>query len=113
MAGKRKGHRGSDATLPASFDETMRELRTVAEALEAGDGGLEDAVVLFERGVALQRHADAQLKAARLLVERKPPMGEGTTPRHRQQDEPEGYRDVRGLSDHSTHPIIICHKGTG
>ena len=79
MAGKRKGHRGSDATLPASFDETMRELRTVAEALEAGGGGLEDAVVLFERGVALQRHADAQLKAARLRVEELLPDGTTAT----------------------------------
>jgi exodeoxyribonuclease VII small subunit len=79
MAGKRKGHRVSDATLPETFDETMRELRTVAEALEAGDGGLEDAVVLFERGVALQRHADTQLKAARLRVEELLPDGTTAT----------------------------------
>jgi len=79
MAGKRKGHRVSDATLPETFDKTMRELRTVAEALEAGDGGLEDAVVLFERGVALQRHADTQLKAARLRVEELLPDGTTAT----------------------------------
>ena len=65
--------------LPAGFEETMRELTGVIEALESGELGLEAAVALFERGVALQRHGEQQLQAARLRVEEMLPDGRTAT----------------------------------
>jgi len=52
-----------------SFDDALAELqRTVAE-LEAGGQPLEDAIALYERGVALQARCEKLLGDAELRVQ--------------------------------------------
>ena len=64
----------TDATTEASieslsFDDALAELqRTVAE-LEAGGQPLEEAIALYERGVALQGRCDRLLRDAELRVQ--------------------------------------------
>lgn len=64
-----------DAALPDDFETAMIELRTIVEALEVEEGGLESAVARYERGVALQQRAEELLAAARLRVEELLPTG--------------------------------------
>jgi exodeoxyribonuclease VII small subunit len=61
--------------LPESFEATVAELRSIVDDLETQDGNLEGAVAQYERGVTLQKHAEAQLQAARLRVEELLPDG--------------------------------------
>ena len=61
--------------LPESFEATVAELRSIVDDLETQDGNLEAAVAQYERGVTLQKHAEAQLHAARLRVEELLPDG--------------------------------------
>ena len=61
--------------LPESFEATIAELRSIVDDLETQDGNLEAAVAQYERGVTLQKHAEAQLQAARLRVEELLPDG--------------------------------------
>jgi exodeoxyribonuclease VII small subunit len=82
---KRKGasarpsaSRGTAAELPESFEATVAELRSIVDDLEAEEGDLATAVAQYERGVALQRHAEEQLEAARLRVEELLPDGSTT-----------------------------------
>lgn len=72
----RPARRGDGATrLPETFEATVAELRSIVDDLETQDGDLESAVAHYERGVTLQRHAEAQLLAARLRVEELLPDG--------------------------------------
>jgi exodeoxyribonuclease VII small subunit len=59
-----------DPTVDAlSFDDALAELqRTVAE-LESGGQPLEQAIALYERGVALQARCERLLSAAELRVQ--------------------------------------------
>ena len=55
-----------------TFDAALAELDTVVKALESGGQPLEEALVLYERGVALHEHcarllADAELRVRRLV----------------------------------------------
>lgn len=55
-----------------SFDAALAELDGVVKALESGGQPLEEALVLYERGVALHEHcarllADAELRVRRLV----------------------------------------------
>jgi exodeoxyribonuclease VII small subunit len=70
-----KRHADAGAELPATFEATVAELRSIVDDLETQDADLEAAVEQYERGVALQKHAEAQLKAARLRVEELLPDG--------------------------------------
>ncbi len=65
----------ADAALPPTFEATVAELRSIVDDLETQEADLEVAVRAYERGVALQRHAEAQLAAARLRVEELLPDG--------------------------------------
>jgi exodeoxyribonuclease VII small subunit len=61
--------------LPPTFEATMRELTEIVGGLESGDAGLEATIAAYERGVALQQHAEALLAAARLRIEELRPDG--------------------------------------
>jgi exodeoxyribonuclease VII small subunit len=55
-----------------TFDAALEELQTTVAQLEAGGQPLEEAIVLYERGVALHEHcarllADAELRVKRLV----------------------------------------------
>ena len=60
----------TDGAIDAlSFDDALAELqRTVAE-LETGGQPLEEAIALYERGVALQQRCDRLLRDAELRVQ--------------------------------------------
>lgn len=77
------------APLPDDFETTMIELRAIVEALEGEEGGLESALLRYERGVALQRRAEELLSAARLRVEELLPSG-AISPLDDEDEEEEG-----------------------
>jgi exodeoxyribonuclease VII small subunit len=51
------------------FEEALTELEALVERLEHGDLPLDEALKLFERGVALTRHCQTALQAAQQKVE--------------------------------------------
>ena len=82
-----KRHAEAGAELPATFEATVAELRSIVDDLETQEADLEAAVEQYERGVALQKHAEAQLKAARLRVEELLPDGSTTLTDDEEEDE--------------------------
>jgi len=60
-----------------SFEEAFGELEEVVQQLEAGDLTLDQAMALFERGMALAARCNTQLDAAELRVQQLvPAVGE-------------------------------------
>lgn len=51
------------------FEQALAELEALVARLEGGDVPLDEALMLFERGVALTRHCQASLQAAQHKVE--------------------------------------------
>ena len=51
-----------------SFEQAMAELETLVERLEAGEQGLEQDLADFQRGIALARQCEGQLKEAEQVV---------------------------------------------
>jgi exodeoxyribonuclease VII small subunit len=51
------------------FEEALAELESLVERLERGDLPLDEALKVFERGVALTRHCQSSLQAAQQKVE--------------------------------------------
>lgn len=47
-----------------TFEDSMKELETIVEALEKGDCPLDDAVKLFEKGVKISNECHKELDAA-------------------------------------------------
>lgn len=47
-----------------TFEAAMAELEKVVGQLEGTDVALNDSIKLYERGAALKKHCEAQLKAA-------------------------------------------------
>ena len=54
---------------PPDFEKALAELEALVERLERGDLPLDEALKIFERGVALTRHCQASLQAAQQKVE--------------------------------------------
>lgn len=52
-----------------SFDDALADLQRTVAALEAGGQPLEDAIALYERGVALQARCEKLLADAELRVQ--------------------------------------------
>ena len=52
-----------------SFEEALRELEETVQRLEKGELTLEDAIVVYERGMALAQHCSDALDAADLQVQ--------------------------------------------
>ena len=47
-----------------SFEEAMKELEAVVDALEKGDVALNDSIALYERGARLKARCEEELKRA-------------------------------------------------
>ncbi len=47
-----------------SFEQAMKELETVVDQLERGDVALDASITLYERGAALKKRCEAELKRA-------------------------------------------------
>lgn len=61
----------TDPTIDAmGFDTALAEFQRVVAELEAGGQPLEEALALYERGVALQAHLDRLLSDAELRIRR-------------------------------------------
>lgn len=74
MTGADNGTSAGDGVAIAglTFDAALDELQATVAQLEAGGQPLEEAIVLYERGVALHEHcarllADAELRVKRLV----------------------------------------------
>ena len=50
------------------FEDALRELEAIVEAMEAGELPLEESVQRYQRGVELVKAAQVRLKAAELQV---------------------------------------------
>ncbi len=54
---------------PLDFEQALAELEGLVARLERGDLPLDEALKVFERGVALTRHCQTSLQAAQQKVE--------------------------------------------
>jgi exodeoxyribonuclease VII small subunit len=54
---------------PVSFEVALKELEVIVKQLETGEAKLEEALVLFERGVKLSRFCAKQLDDAEKKIE--------------------------------------------
>ncbi|VBB69390.1 Exodeoxyribonuclease VII small subunit [invertebrate metagenome] len=61
------------------FEDAMAALEDIVRRLEGGRIRLEEAVVAYERGVALKRHCEVRLKEAKIKVECVTTGSEGQT----------------------------------
>ena len=64
-----KQPQGEDAPRPPKFEESLDALEGVVKQLESADVPLEDALVLFEKGMQLSETCRQQLAEAELRVE--------------------------------------------
>ena len=58
------------AAKELSFEGGLKELEDIVTKMEAGQVSLDDAVRLYERGMALQKRCQKQLEEARLRIEK-------------------------------------------
>ncbi|HLB71073.1 MAG: exodeoxyribonuclease VII small subunit [Candidatus Methanoperedens sp.] len=56
--------------MEMSFEEKLQELESIVEKLENGQLSLDESIDLFEKGIKLVRECDANLKNARMKVEK-------------------------------------------
>ena len=60
----------ADVVAGLTFDRALEELQATVGQLETGGQPLEEAIVLYERGVALHEHCARLLAEAELRVKR-------------------------------------------
>lgn len=71
------------AEIPAdiakmSFEDALAQLEEIVRNLEGGDSALDDAITAYERGAALKRHCETQLRQAQVRVEKISLGADGT-----------------------------------
>jgi len=71
-----------------SFEEAMKELEAVVDQLERGDVPLDASITLYERGAALKKRCEEELKRAEEKVAAITLNAEGV---------PTGTKSVEGL----------------
>ncbi len=59
------------------FEEALGALEEIVQDLESGNSRLEDAIALYEKGVALKKHCEAKLREAEAKIEKITLDGEG------------------------------------
>ncbi len=62
---------------PGSFEDALRRLEEIVQRLEQGDVPLEQAMQLYEEGIALSRVCAGKLKTAELALKRLSKDSEG------------------------------------
>ena len=50
------------------FEDALKELERVVQALEGGKASLDESVELYEKGTLLKKHCEERLKSAQLRV---------------------------------------------
>ncbi len=68
---------GSEPVAELAFDAALAELQAIVARLEEGGQPLEEALALYERGVALQDHLERLLAEAELRIRRLVERGGG------------------------------------
>ena len=53
-----------------SFEDALAELEQIVSRLEGGRAPLQESIEIYERGEALKKHCEAQLKAAETRIEK-------------------------------------------
>jgi exodeoxyribonuclease VII small subunit len=53
-----------------SFEDALKELEQIVQALEGGRGKLDEAIRSYERGAALKRHCEKKLAEAQARIEK-------------------------------------------
>ena len=53
-----------------SFEAALKELEEIVRRLEGAESTLDDAISIYERGVALKQHCEAKLREAKARVEK-------------------------------------------
>ena len=71
-----------------SFEQAMKELETVVDQLERGDVALDASIAMYERGAALKKRCEDELKRAEEKVAAITLDGDGA---------PTGTKPVDGL----------------
>ena len=59
-----------------TFEQAYIELEETVQKLEAGNLALEEAITLYQRGMALTQYCNQQLDTAELRVKTLTPVGE-------------------------------------
>jgi exodeoxyribonuclease VII small subunit len=54
---------------PTTFESALKELEGIVKQLETGEAKLEEALILFERGVKLTRYCSQKLEEAEKKVD--------------------------------------------
>lgn len=80
------GNPSDPAKGPGSFEDSIRRLGEIVEALENGELPLEDSLRLFEEGVKLARASQAKLDGAEKRVEELLSVDESGNPLVREID---------------------------
>ena len=52
-----------------SFEDALADLERIVRLIEDGRGKLDEAILAYERGVALKRHCESKLKEAQTKIE--------------------------------------------
>jgi exodeoxyribonuclease VII small subunit len=81
---------------PKTFEEGLNELETILAEIEAGEVGLEDSLVKYERGTFLIQHCRGVLTAAEKQVELLSKMPDGSL-----QSQPMNADGDAGIEDES------------
>lgn len=53
-----------------TFEDALAELETIVRRLEKGEGKLDEAIAVYERGALLKRHCEAKLREAQARVDK-------------------------------------------
>ena len=61
-----------------SFEDSLKELEGIVQQLERGQVKLDEAIAIYERGVALKRHCEKKLAEAKAKVEKITLSANGT-----------------------------------
>lgn len=62
-----------------SFEDALSELETIVRSLESGETKLEESIASYERGIALKKHCESQLRSAQDKIEKITITPDGTT----------------------------------
>ena len=60
-----------------SFEDALKSLESLVESLESGQVALDDAVKIYEKGVALKKHCENKLATAKTKIDKVAKISDG------------------------------------
>jgi exodeoxyribonuclease VII small subunit len=61
---------GAQDIAKMSFEDALKELKSIVEKLEQGEGELEQSIESYQRGALLKQHCEAKLREAQERIEK-------------------------------------------